>query len=266
MSKQVAALILNRNLGSVCDNLRDSLISQNIDEIYVVDCSTTTDLRSKNATLVVDDEDTKIHGLRISRGFNLGIQHVLDQSEREWILCLPVDTEIVRLELGTLFESLREFPKVVAVCPLEIDHPYTGMMNDNNIAIVWNIPEGPILLKRDYLEKFLIDGSVHLFDNENFRGYLSFVELAVKVYGNDLALAVSTDLIIREREDYLLSLSELIQTEPYKENRNLWITEGMSWLLRKYGFRDRWSLENIARILHNDFLQRNPNYKSTAIY
>jgi len=266
MNKQVAALILNRNLGSVCDNLKESLVNHKLDEIYVVDCSTNSDLRSKNATLIVEDDATKLHGLRISRGFNLGIQHVLAQSQCEWIFCLPVDTEIVRLELGNMLKALKIFSKVVAVCPLEVDHPYTGMMTESDLAIAWNIPEGPILLRRDFLLNFLIDDSIQLFDSNNFRGYLSFVELAIKVYGNDFALAVSTDLVIREREDYLLSLSELIQTEPYTENRNLWITEGMSWLLQKYGFRDRWSLENIARILHKDFLERNPNYKSSGIY
>ena len=262
---RVSAVILNRNMGEICDNLRSTLNRHGINEVFVVDASTTKKLMSLNPEVVPKGRDVKKNGLRINRGYNLGLSYALRNSESEWVLCLPVDTEIKKIDLDSLLIHLDRFPKIQAIAPIEQNSPYTPLIPNSGIGLTWNVPEGPILLKSQFVRNFEFGNSVQLFDDKNFRGYLSFMELALKIYGNDSALAITNHIEILEREDYLLNFAELMKTEPMELNKTLLISEGKEWILHKYGLHSRWAFENMVRLLYENFLSVNPPLRKISI-
>lgn len=263
---RLAAVILNRNLGKVCDSLVEDLKLRGVSEIFVVDASSSPSLRSKNATLTPQDSDIISKGLRINRGYNLGLGQALIESNADWILCLPVDTEIDAFHFEKLLLQLERYPKVVAVCPLEVNSPYLPLVPQSGLAIAWKIPEGPVFLRSDFVRDFQVGDRIRLFDDENFRGYLSFVELALRIYGNDSAFGISSLIQVHEREDYLLNFADLMKTEPLEINKYLLVWEGLTWLKEKYGLVDRWSFENMVRLVYEDFVSKNPRESEIAIY
>ena len=64
-----------------------------------------------------------------------------------------------------------------------------------------------------------------MFDGTNFRGYGIEHELIAKGYINDWASAITSKIMIKENESYLLNKSDLIKTEPYELNMNLYLEE-----------------------------------------
>jgi len=262
----IVAVILNRNLGKISDKLEEDLQSLGISKIVIVDSSTSINLRSKNATIIQDSPEALREGLRINRGFNLGIASALENTEADWILCLPVDTEIVKFNVDALLSFLSKNQEIQAVCPIERGSPYAPMINQSGVSLVWNLPEGPILLKSEFARRYQYDGNNSILDNTNFRGYLSFIELALRIYGNHGAMAVTNLIEVHEREDYLLHFSELMKTEPLDINKELLIKDGLHWLNQKYGLQSRWALENIVRLTFEDYLSANPKLQKFAIY
>ena len=72
-----------------------------------------------------------------------------------------------------------------------------------------------------------------IFDGNNFRGYLSECEIIAKAYANDWAAAITTKVIAEEDETYLLNKRNIIKTESYEENIQLYIDEGLKWIKKK---------------------------------
>ena len=91
----IDVIILNRNLGTVCDALCESareIFGQGV-HLVVVDCSTSDELASKEVSVRANWPEAIEQGLRFGRGMNAGMQALFDQeSEHEWVLLLPVDT------------------------------------------------------------------------------------------------------------------------------------------------------------------------------
>jgi hypothetical protein len=264
MNNQISTVILNRNLGEVCDSLVLKLQSFGIDEQYVVDSSTSAELRSKFVNVDVDERHIA-HGLRINRGFNLGIAEALKRGNSTWILCLPIDSEILTFELDSLLSQVEKSTQVAAIVPLESTSPYLPFFGHEVIKLAWNVSEGPILINSDFARRFIKENTVELFDNENYRGYLAFCELALKAYANNYGILLTSLIAIKERDDYLLRYSELMKTESLDLSKKLYLTEGKEWLSQKYGLSDRWSFENLVRLTYEEFLKRNPSYRKFGL-
>ena len=92
------------------------------------------------------------------------------------------------------------------------------------------------------------------FDEENFRAYLSYKELAFRIYSANFAIGIYNGFIVAVKEELLLTYSELMKTESFSLNKQLLISEGQEWLFKKYGIFDRWSFETIIRLLYEEFL------------
>jgi len=264
MYNKYCAVILNRNLGSECDNLRQELLNLGFDSVVVVDSSTSSNLASKYVNVRATDMNTLNEGYRINRGFNEGLTFALSNYEPDWIMCLPVDSKIEKISLISFEQEADNYQKIVAYGFISSKSPYYPLLAENT-GLVWNLEEGPIMLHRDFIEEFWIDNKIQIFDNDNFRGYLSFKELALRIYGKNRAIGVSKYLLVEEREEFLMNFSELMKTEAFAENKELLIVEGKQWLKRKYGFTNRWELENIVRLLHNEFILRNPKYNKLIL-
>jgi len=258
------AIILNRNLGEICDSLRKELLSKGVADVIIVDSSTDPSLQSKFVTIGAIDQDTLEHGYRINRGFNLGLSYAIENYEFDWIFCMPVDTEIIELDLKAFDVDSKQFPKIVAYTLPEINNPYLPLIQ-NRIGLVWNILEGPIALSYELISKYKINNVVSLFDHKNFRAFLSYKELALRIYAANFAVGIYNKFLVAEREELLLTYSELMKTESFSLNKQLLISEGEKWLFKKYGIFDRWAFENIIRLLYEEFLKVNPEYKSIEI-
>ncbi len=264
MRYKYSAVILNRNLGKECDSLREKLLEVGFSEIVIVDSSPDLNLQSAHITIKADDANSIKKGLRINRGFNLGIDHVIKNYDSDWILCLPTDSRIIKLDLENFEKESDLYPKIVAYSMINPNHPYLSLLK-RNIGLAWNIEEGPILLKSSFLKNFEYSNKIKFFDDLNFRGYESFKEVAFRIYGNDKGIGIYKSFLIEEREEFLLNFSELMRTENISLNKELLINEGKLWLSQKYGLFDRWSFEVIIRLIFNEFLLRNPTYKEIEL-
>ena len=118
------AIILNRNLGEVCDALRKDLLSKGVTDVIIVDSSTDQSLQSKFVTIGTIDQNAFEHGYRINRGFNLGLSYAIENCKFDWIFCVPVDTEIIELDLNAFDVESKQFPKIMAYTLPEKNDPY----------------------------------------------------------------------------------------------------------------------------------------------
>lgn len=264
INNNYCAVILNRNLGNECDKLRINLLDLGFSNVVIVDSSTDKNFASNYANIQATDIDILEHGYRINRGFNEGLTYSLKNFQPDWILCLPVDSRIEKIDLKLFEHQAKQYDKIVAYGTINSKSSYFRLLREP-IGIVWNIEEGPIMIHRSFLENFWIDNKIRLFDNDNFRGYLSFKELALKIYGTNRAMGICKFLLIEEREEFLLNFSELMKTESFSLNKELLILEGQFWLKNKYGFSNRWELENLARLLFDEFVLRNPKYRKIGL-
>jgi hypothetical protein len=82
----------------------------------------------------------------------------------------------------------------------------------NNFATWSNSPCEPVIINSDFARRFIIKESVELLDNINFRGYLSFCELALRSYANNYGVLLTTQIVTKERDDYLLRYSDSMKT------------------------------------------------------
>lgn len=265
----IDAIILNRNLGEVCDSLyRDveSLFGPTC-RIEVVDSSTSAKLASKKATVVAKTKEALEHGLRFGRGMNMGLSALLKSGPvNPWILLLPVDTEIVELDLELLMDDLAKIPELVAVKPLPDDSPYTSLLAERGLGIGWNFEEGPWLLNSDFVRKQVnMNNRSEFFDSENFRGFLTGLELSFKAYANGNCVGLTRHLVLRENESHLIEKADLIKTEPLDENLRMLVEEGEAWLRTKYGIQDSWDFAQVVRLLFDQFLVENPDLSSLAL-
>lgn len=266
----IDVVILNRNLGKVCDAL--CLDVQRImgpeSQLVVVDCSTSPSLASKNATVVADSKSALESGLRFGRGMNIGINYLLkNEASSPWILLLPVDAEIVHCDLEELAECLSAIPELVAVKPLPDGSAYGGHLEGVGIGLGWNFEEGPWLVRADYVrDQVVLNERSEFFDFSNFRGYLTSLELAFRAYANGKCVGISNHLVLRENESYIIEKADLMKTEPMEENLKRFVEEGELWLRAKYGIRDPWDFAQIVRLLFDQFLVEHPQLKRFSLF
>ena len=62
-----------------------------------------------------------------------------------------------------------------------------------------------------------------------------------------------------------LRKQDLIKTESYEENIQLYFEEGLHWLKRKYGFTSRWSMQQYVKLFYDQFFEFHPEYKKYKI-
>jgi hypothetical protein len=247
-------IILNRNLRAVTDELAKQLTDlDGVGGVYVVD-SGSVDAEISSRTIARDESEfARVNGLRINRGFNLGLLEWLKLEQRgEWILLLPNDAEIVSANLEVLLELAGRTSDIAAIVPVTDDNPYTSLIQESGASLVWNIHEGPIMLRRNFVEdSFDLAGQV--FDSSNFRSYASFLDLSFRIYASDRCIIATNLVRFRENKLHQLTKHTLIGTEPQDESLALLLSEGKKWMASKYGFTDRRNLELATRLLFEEF-------------
>jgi hypothetical protein len=262
----IDALVINRNLKSVTDSLVGELeSSQFFQTVGVVDGASREEEISNHTVVRSDALAVQAFGLRINRGYNLAISWWINQSNHaDYLLLLPNDTVIVEMNISELIASLdRKFP-VAAIVPLPADSPYKQILPKGRLGIGWHFNEGPIILSKKFILHQKKCGR-EVFDSDNFRGYLSFIDLALRIYANNFCM-IGTDLIsFNENESHLQNHHDLIVTEEVSRNASLLLKEGRAWLARKHGLIDGISLENLVRLSFEEFIRLNPKLSSWII-
>ena len=87
---------------------------------------------------------------------------------------------------------------------------------------------------------------------------MSETEIIVKGYANDFATAITANVTFIENKSHLIEKNDLIKTESNRENLELYVKEGHSWL-RKYGFNSRWAMHAYSKGMYDAFLKKFKN-------
>ena len=143
------------------------------------------------------------------------------------------------------------------------------LLKEQPTKYFWFIHNNAYLLRRSFLESIFNeqqpDHMGFVFDGTNFRGYGSESELIAKAYANDWAAAITSSVWAGENESHLLNRADLIKTETYEENLNLYVSEGRRWMLNKYGFNSRWSMQQYVKCFYDNFFKFHPEFKAYKV-
>lgn len=267
--KKTATIILNRNLPEVTNFLVENLVELDGShtDIFVIEAGSDKDKLSKYCTWHVTSPEVIRQGLRYSRGMNYGLFKLWNDgnwAKYDSFFLLTNDTRFPKNQptVKTLQGLLEKYPRVGLLSPCSDKWGEKNLIGENSIKYFWFIHNNAYLLRREMLDQLVNkDSSSYmnfLFDGDNFRGYLSESELIAKAYANDWAAAITTEIIAEEDESYLLNLNQLIKTEPYDENLNLYVKEGLKWIKRKYGFNSRWQMMQYSKLFYDKFFEYFP--------
>jgi hypothetical protein len=264
-----ATVILNRNLPQVTNNLYEHLIKFDSDhtDVYVLEAGSDKNNLSKYCTWYADEPEIIKNGLRYNRGMNyalLKLFNTADWKKYDGFFLITNDTVLNNYKtVLPLIETINLHHRIGIISPCSTKWGEKIFLKKEKIKFFWYISNNALFLKREFIEDIM---QVHnpsyfnfVFDGTNFRGYLSDSELIAKAYANDWAAGITSEVYAEENESYLLEKSDLIKTENYSKNLNLYLKEGREWVKKKYGFNSHWSMHYYAKNFYDKFFDHNPN-------
>ncbi|MES9901339.1 MAG: hypothetical protein ABW168_01495 [Sedimenticola sp.] len=274
--KKAATIILNRNLPEPTDRLVNHLKQYDSyhTDVFVLEAGSDEQLLSQHCTWYVNTDEAREHGLRYSRGMNYGLHQLWKEGNWEKydaFFLLTNDTELPRGQqtVQTLLTLLDMHPRAGIISPCSKRWGERLLLDAEPTKYFWFIHNNAYFLRREFLDTIKETESPDymnfLFDGENFRGYYSESELIAKAYANDWTAAITTEVFAEENESYLLDRLDLIKTESYAENLQLYVEEGTQWLKRKYGFNSRWSMQQYVKSFYDQFFEFHPEYEKYKI-
>jgi hypothetical protein len=274
--KKTATIILNRNLPEETNALVEHLMKFDgcYTDIFVVESGSDKGNLSKYYTWHVDTEEVVKHGMRYSRGMNYGLLQLWNSNDWEKydsFFLITNDTKFPHNQntVETLQKLLIENPRVGIISPCSERWGEMDLIGANSLKYFWFIHNNAYFLRKELVEQLINTNNPSymdfVFDGDNFRGYLSESEIIAKAYINDWAAAITTRVIAEEDESYLLDKSQLIKTESYEENLNLYIEEGLKWAKKKYGFNNRWQMMQYSKLFYEKFFEYFPEEKINKI-
>ncbi len=266
---RIAILILNRNLPSATNKLVEHLkIYDQQKNIFVIEAGSDENKLSKYCTWNVQNKEVKLKGLRYSRGMNYGLLKLWKSKkwkEYDAFFLLTNDTEFEKKDsISKLKNYLLKYPKIGILSPSSSSWGENRLINDYNIKFFWHIHNTAYLLRRQFIEQIINTDSPNyynfLFDGSNFRGCFSESELIAKAYANNWGAAITNKVFVNENENYLLKNAKIIKTDIYNKNQKLYFEEGRKWLKNKYGFNNKWQMNEYVKFHYDNFFILNPNY------
>ena len=273
--KRVATIILNRNLPEVTNRLFEHLQAHDGDtaDTFVVEAGSDPERLSRYSTWHADWPEAKLHGLRYSRGMNYGLSQLWKEGkfrQYEAFFLLTNDTELQPgPTVAPLMGILDQHPRVGILSPCSDRWGERLLLKEQPTRYFWFIHNNAYLLRRAFIESIFNESQPDhmgfLFDGSNFRGYGSESELIAKAYANDWAAAITASVRAGENESHLLDRADLIKTETYEENLNLYVSEGRRWMLNKYGFNSRWSMQQYVKCFYDSFFEFHPEFRDYKI-
>ncbi len=274
IKKKVATIVLNRNLPEVTDSLCDFILKSSSDycDLFVVESGSDEDKLSKYTTWWANWPEVRETGLRFCRGFNYGLIKLYEEGkfdQYKYFLLVVNDIEIKDTSfMSTLIDLMEKHKRVGILSPCSRNWGELQLIKQE-LMYFWKILPNIWMLRGDFIKDIISTNDVSyldfLFDGNNFRGYFADVELIVKGYVNDWAAAITKEVFAEENENHLLTKADLIRTEPNEINLNLYISEGMMWMKKKYGFNSRWTFELYAKNMYELFFNSYPELKEYSV-
>jgi hypothetical protein len=274
--KKTATIILNRNLPIETDLLVENLMYSDADcnDIYVVEAGSDKENLSKYCSWHINSKEAVANGMRYSRGMNYGLLQLWisgDWKKYDSFFLITNDTVFPKNQktVKTLQKLLIDNPRIGLISPCSIRWGENDLIGPNSLKYFWFIHNNAYFFRKEMVENLINTESPSymdfLFDGNNFRGYLSESEIIAKVYANDWAAAITTKVFAEEDESFLLDKSQLIKTEGYEENLSLYISEGLQWLKKKYGFNSKWQMMQYSKLFYEKFFEYFPEEKLNKI-
>lgn len=273
--KQIATIILNRNLPEVTDHLYEHLVKFDGDftDIYIVEAGSDVNKLSQYATWHANTPKIIQNGLRYGRGMNFGLIQLLKEGKFEKydaFFLLTNDTEFKSSPtLAPLVNLLAKHPSVGILSPCSERWGERLLLEKEQTKYFWFIHNNAYLIRREFVEMICDKENPEimdfLFDGTNFRGYGCENELIAKAYANDWAAAITTDVWASENESHLIEYADQIKTQGYEENLKLYIAEGHHWMRKKYGFNSHWSMQQYVKSFYDKFFEFHPEYNQYKV-
>ena len=267
MKKKIAVIILNRNLPLITNKLVNNINKKNsIDkDIYVVEAGSDKKKLSKYCTWHIKDDSTKKNGLRYPRGMNCGLSNLYFENkiqDYDYFLLLTNDTEFKgKNYLNKLVKIMETNKKIGILSPCSKDWGEKKILKKSNLKFFWYIHNTAYFIRGRLIQELSNfkknNYKFGLFDGSNFRGYGTDSELIAKSYANGYACAITSKVWAEENNSYLLSQSDLIKTDNYNKNLQLWTKEGFNWMQKKYGFKNKWDLNFYVKSFYDRFFDHN---------
>ncbi len=267
MKTRVATIILNRNLGTITNNLYKKIYKYNkkYTDIFVIDSGSDVKKKSKYTTWSANWKKAKQNGLRFSRGMNYGLFKIYQEDKfknYEYFLLLTNDSEVESKPfIKELVNTMNKVKSIAILSPCSKKWGEKVLLKDKKLKFFWYIHNNAYFVRKDFIElvrkKKNFNYLNFLFDGKNFRGFGADSELIMKAYKNNMSAAITSKVWIEENENYLLKKSSLIKTDPYDRNLKLYINEGLRWIKRKYNFDSRWDMHLHVKKYYNIFFEKN---------
>lgn len=268
MNKDVATIILNRNLPKVGDRLISHLkkYDRNISDFFLIEAGSDNDKLSKYCTWHVNSSNIIKNGLRFPRGMNFGLHKLYKEnkfSKYKAFLLLTNDTGLYNKPfIEPLYRELFKHTKLGIISPCGIDWAERKYLKANKTMYFYYIHNHAYMLKKEFIEKIINYNPKSyknfFFDGSNFRGYGTEIEILAKCYVNDYAAGITTKVNTFENEEFLKKYYKYIKTESAEENEKLYIEEGKKWMRSKYGFSSKWALIYYAKNFYDRFFENYP--------
>ena len=273
--KKVATIILNRNLPAVTDSLYEHILEHDGEstDIFVIEAGSDKDKMSRYVTWHADWQDAIENGLRFARGMNFGLSQLWKEDKfirYDAFFLITNDTVLPQAaSVSKLVDIFHKHPRVGCLSPCGKRWGERSLLMEETTKYFWFIHNNALLVRRGFVENIMNHDQPgfmnFLFDGMNFRGYGCESELIAKAYANDWAAAITTDVLVEENESYLLNQSDLIKTENYEENLELYLREGQRWMRNKYGFNSHWSMQQYVKNFYDKFFEFHPEYEQYKI-
>ncbi len=267
MKIRVATIILNRNLGTITNNLYKKIYKYNkkYTDIFVIDSGSDIKKKSKYTTWSANWKKAKQNGLRFSRGMNYGLFKMYQEDKfknYEYFLLLTNDSEVESKPfIKELVNTMNKVKSIAILSPCSKRWGEKVLLKDKKLKFFWYIHNNAYFVRKDFIElvrkKKNFNYLNFLFDGKNFRGFGADSELIMKAYKSNMSAAITSKVWVEENENYLLKKSSLIKTDPYDRNLKLYINEGLKWMKRKYNFDSRWDMHLHVKKYYNIFFEKN---------
>jgi len=274
MIKEVATIILNRNLPKVTDKLYNHIKKYDgkDTDIFILESGSENNNLSKNYTWHAKSKSIKKKGLRFFRGMNYALKKLYLEKrfyKYKYFFLISNDTELEKKRtIKTLKSIAKKYKKIGMVVPCSKKWGEKKLLKKNKEKFVWYVDGNAFFLKNELISKlcnYEENYKKFFFDGDNFRGYGLTSEIIAKSYANDFATMITSRVFIEENESYLINKSNLIQTDDYHENIKLYYQEGQKWMKKKYGFNNKWQMQNYVKLFYDQFFLFNPDLKNLKI-